>query len=286
MGLSRKEFLLSSAGLFAMAGGLNRNVFTKFAPAATFNGTRMSILYDSSKCIGCEMCEKACMKENNLHQEEKPEELSKTCWTAIKTTKNGNGQDLFLKQQCMHCTDASCTSVCPTGAAEHHGEYVVIDQDVCIGCGYCEEACPFSVPHRGHPPVAAQKCTFCFDRISSGSMPACAEACPIGATTYGARTDLVATANNKIQNLTKLGWTEAQLYGESELGGLGVMYILLKPPAFYGLPEKPRQATKNVLSQWTSGSLTAAVLIAPFWYLYKRISEKDKQSIKQKEGIK
>lgn len=286
MGLSRKDFLLSSAGLFVAAGGLTSNGLTNFTSVAPLDGTRMAALYDSSKCIGCRMCEEACIKENKLPREREQGELSKSSWTAIQTTKDGNGKNLFLKRQCMHCTDASCVTVCPVGAAAHHGEYVVIDQDWCIGCGYCEEACPFGVPHRGHPPGAAQKCTFCFDRVESGSKPACAEECPTGATTFGARTDLLATAKTRVQNLVKLGWPEAQLYGESELSGLGMMYILLKPPAFYGLPEQPRQATKNVLAQWTSGSLIAAVVIAPIWYLHHRISEKDKQSIKQKEGAK
>jgi formate dehydrogenase iron-sulfur subunit len=284
MGLSRKDFLFSTAGLFAMAGGLTRNDFAKAAFKEPLSGTRMATLYDSSKCIGCRMCEEGCIKENNLPRARELGKLSKTSWTAIKATPNSNRKNLFLKLQCMHCTDASCVAVCPTGAAAHHGESVVISQDWCIGCGYCEEACPFGVPHRGHPPGTAQKCTFCLDRVRSGSIPACAEACPTGATTYGVREDLLTTAKTRVQNLVKVGWPDAQLYGENELGGLGVMYILLKPPAFYGLPEQPRQATENVLAQWTSGGLTAAVLIAPFWFLYNRVSVKDKQLLKQKEG--
>ena len=286
-GLSRKEFLFSAAGLVTMVGGLGRNGFTNFVSAKPLNGTRMAILYDSSKCIGCKMCEKACVKENNLLSTEiQPGELSKTCWTTIKSTKNDKGKNLLLKRQCMHCTDASCTAVCPTGAAAHHGEYVEIDQDVCIGCGYCEEACPFGVPHKDPPKGTAQKCTFCIERIKSGLEPICTEACPIGASTFGVREDLLAAANKKVKYLAKAGWPEAQLYGENELGGLGVIYILLKSPVFYGLPEKPKQATKNVLTQWVSGIIPAAGLLVPFWYLFKRIPEKNKQSAKLKEGSK
>lgn len=269
-----------------MAGGLTRNDFAKAAFKEPLSGTRMATLYDSSKCIGCRMCEEGCIKENNLPRERELGKLSKTSWTAIKATPNSNGKNLFLKLQCMHCTDASCVAVCPVGAAAHHGESVVIDQDWCIGCGYCEEACPFGIPHRGHPPGAAQKCTFCLDRVRSGSQPACAEACPTGATTYGVRADLLTTAKTRVQNQVKLGWQEAQLYGEKELSGLGVMYVLLKPPVFYGLPEQPRQATENVLAQWTSGSLIAAAVIVPIWYLHHRISRKDEQLIKHKEGSK
>lgn len=271
-GLSRKDFLYSMAGLFALAGGFNRNGFTKFASAKSLTGTRMAILYDSSKCIGCRLCEAACEKKNNPFQENIQRELSKTKWTVIQETPYGNKPDLFLKRQCMHCTDASCAAVCPTGAAKHNGEYVVIDQDICIGCGYCEQSCPFGVPHTSPPKGAAAKCDFCFDLVSSGSKPACVEACPIGALKFGARSDLLSTAQSWTRELVKMGWPEAQIYGENELGGLGVIYILYKPPAFYRLPEKPRLATKNVLVHWASGSIAAGLIILPFWYFYKHRS--------------
>lgn len=287
MVLSRKDFLklsFSTVGLFAVSGGLTRYALFNTASIRSLNDNRMAILYDSSKCIGCRLCEAACRMENHLSQERELGELSKTSWTAIKTTKNVNGQDLFLKLQCMHCTDASCVAVCPTGAAAHIGEYVEINQDWCIGCGYCEESCPYGVPHREPPEGSARKCTFCFDRVKTGSNPACAAACPTGATSFGARTDLLTNAKTEVKNLVKSGWPEAQLYGENDLGGLGVIYILLKPPAFYGLPEQPRQATKNVLAQWASGGLTAAALVVPFWFFFKHTLEKDKQTAKQKEG--
>lgn len=287
MALSRKDFLLSTAGLFAVTGGLSRNGFTNLFSAKTLNGTEMSILYDSSKCIGCRHCEEGCRKENNLPNEGEQGELTETAFTAIKKFKNGGEKNLLLKRQCMHCTDASCVSVCPTGAAAHQGEYVVIDQEVCIGCGYCIQACPFGVPHKGEPPQGtARKCTFCIDHVKEGMEPCCVEACPIEATTFGTRTDQLTKAKNRVQVLAKTGWPEAQLYGEEEVGGLHTLYVLLKPPAFYGLPEHPRQATRNVIAQWASGSLAAAVLIVPFWYLFKRMSKKDDLSVKQKEGVK
>ncbi len=286
--LSRKDFLLSTAGIFMVAGGLGgRNGFNNTASIKPLTGTEMSILYDSSRCIGCKHCEEGCRKENDLPRESGQGKLSETAFTTIQSTRNGSKKDLFLKLQCMHCTDASCVSVCPTGAAAHHGEYVVIDQDVCIGCGYCEEACPFGVPHKEEPPQGtAKKCTFCLDHVESGLNPCCVDACPIGATTYGTQTNQLTIAKNRVQTLKKTGWPEARLYGENELGGLHVKYILLKPPAFYGLPEKPRQATKNVLTQWASGSLVAAAVIAPIWYLHHRMSEKGKQSTKQNGGTK
>ena len=286
MVLSRKDFLLSTVGLFAVAGGLTRIDFTKSIFAKPVSGTGMAMLYDSSKCIGCRHCEEGCRRENNLPHNRELGVLSKTSWTAIKTTPDSNGKNLFLKLQCMHCTEASCVAVCPTGAAAHHGESVVIDQDQCIGCGYCIEACPFGVPHKEPPKGTTQKCTFCYDPVKMKSEPSCAKACPIGAATFGVRADLLGAAKTRVQHLAKSGWPEAQLYGENELGGLNVMYILLKKPAFYGLPEQPRKATKDALAQWISGSVIAAVLIAPIWYLHHRDTRKDKQTVKQKEGAK
>lgn len=287
MVLSRKDFLLSTAGMFALAGGLSRNNFTNPFAVKALKSTEMSILFDSSKCIGCRHCEEGCIRENNLPKERVQGELSETAFTAIKSFKNGSEKNILFKRQCMHCTDASCVSVCPTGAAAYHGEYVVIDQEVCIGCGYCVQACPFGVPHKGEPPEGtAKKCTFCLERIKEDRKPACVDACPVRATTFSNRTDQLTIAKNRIQTLTKIGYPEAQLYGENEVGGLHVMSILLKPPTFFGLPEQPRQATRNVLAQWASGSAAAALLIVPFWYLFKRMSKKDKGSIKQKEGVK
>lgn len=290
MGLTRKDFLLSSAGLLAAAGGISRSGFKNtptLNPMGTNSGNAM--LYDSSKCIGCRMCEEGCINENSLSHERVLGRLTNNSYTAIQTVQASKKKNLFLKLQCMHCTEASCEAVCPTGAASHRGESVIIDQDVCIGCGYCEKACPFGVPHRAEEPAgAAKKCTFCINRVESGSKTACAEACPIDATTFGARSDLLPAAKTRVQTLKKTGWPDAQLYGEDQLGGLNMLYILLKPPAFYGIPENPKQATNNVAAQWTSGGIAFAALVAPFWFLYKRMTAKDKDNEleTQKEGSK
>jgi len=287
MGLTRKDFLLSSAGLFAAAGGLSRNDFKRIPSvkrAGQIKGN--ALLYDASKCIGCRMCEQGCINENGLKQERILGKLTVDSYTAIQTTRDKDKKGLFLKLQCMHCTNASCEAVCPTGAASHHGEVVIIDQDVCIGCGYCVEACPFGVPHRSEsPPTPARKCTFCLERVQSGRKTACAEACPTDATTFGLRSELLPVAVDRVDHLKKTGWPEAELYGKDRLGGLHTMYILLKPPAFYGLPENPKQATKDIAGLWTSGGLAFGALIAPFWFLYKKVTgDKDKEKKIKKDG--
>ena len=249
-----------------------------------------SILIDTSKCTACRGCQVACKQWNDLPAEEthnwgsyqNPEHLSAVTWKLVtfhEVGEDGEFRWLFAPMQCLHCTDASCVSVCPTGAAYHHGEFVLIDQGLCIGCGYCVEACPFGVPHSmpgpdGRHKSTARKCTFCIDRISSGLLPACAKTCPAGAYRVGERVEMIAAGHARVERLKEKGHTNAYLYGEHELGGLHVMLVLADRPALYGLPEQPRAATKNVFGQWLSGLVAAgAIAVIPFWLLTKRKRE-------------
>jgi formate dehydrogenase beta subunit len=177
----------------------------------------------------------------------------------------------YRKNACMHCTEASCENVCPTGAISHQDGIVVIDQEWCIGCGYCVQACPFSVPHKDENLGTARKCTFCIDRVNNGQIPACADACPTGAIRYGTRTDLLTTARTQVQTLRNSGYTKANLYGENELGGLHVLYVLDDSPSAYGLPEEPKVATAKLPFQWLSGLLMGGLVATiPFWLIFKR----------------
>ena len=290
MKLNRKDFLklsIPAAGLLILGGvpisGLG---WAEASQSLSQNGARQALLFDSSKCVGCRACEAACRQWNKLPPEHKPLELSAASWTVVKSIElnnSGKKEQLFLKRQCMHCTKASCVAVCPTGAAAYHGEYVEIDQEWCTGCGYCVEACPFDVPHREAHGGTVKKCTLCLDRVTDGLKTACTEACPQGAILCGDRSVLISEAKTRVQDLSANGAQDTHLYGETELGGLGVMYILLKPASVYGLPEVPRQATANVFTQWASGIVTAGVLAAgPFWLFFKRrlhMEERQQSSI-------
>ncbi len=269
MHLSRRDFLhLSGVGL----GGL------LWHKPSSPQKTRMGMLYDSSKCVGCRACQMACKNWNQLDSEsndregiyESPLDLSADTWTLIKLAEHGDAWS-FSNYQCMHCAEASCVSVCPTGAATHNGEFVVIDQEWCVGCGYCVQACPFNVPHRSEKTGTARKCTFCNDRAANGDQPACASACPTGALTWGQRDELLVKAKDRVDALRVGGFADASLYGESELGGLGRLSVLTLPLEAYGLPQSPRYATASLALQWLSGLVTAAVVaVVPFWLLHRR----------------
>ena len=246
-----------------------------------------AMLIDVSKCTACRACQVACKSWNDLPGEitvcagcyDNPPDLSLETWNriAFSEVERGGGVDwVFRPVRCLHCTEASCVSVCPTGAAHHEGEYVVINPNWCIGCGYCSEACPFDVPRQGHgeEKASARKCWFCFDRVSNGQVPACARSCATGALEFGDRAELVKKAHARVAVLKERGFADANFYGEHILGGLHQMYVLTDPPAVFGLPGAPRVATKNVLGGWLSGILTAGVVAAlPFWLLFRRKQE-------------
>jgi len=246
MQVSRRGFLkLSGAGL---SGVLLQGSGEILASAP--GEEDVAILYDASKCIGCKACERACKECNELPEctESFSPDLSADCWNLIKKRK---GVDLadhpFFSYQCMHCTDAACVAVCPTGAL--HKDccgFVAFDADKCNGCGYCTQFCPYGVPHLRDANLItggaiAAKCTFCQSRLwEEIGGPACVEACPTGALIWGKREKLVDDAKIRVSELKVEGESGAMLYGEKEAGGLHRLSILLDEPSAYGLPADPQ----------------------------------------------
>jgi formate dehydrogenase beta subunit len=201
---------------------------------------------------------------------ENPPQFSPVTWTKIvfrEHGENGNVRWLFSKQGCMHCTDAACVKVCPAGAISHT-EYgtVRIDPRRCIGCNYCAANCTFNVIGFDRAANVARKCTFCYERITNGLIPACAKTCPTGAINFGERREMIAMAEKRLEELKKAGKTRAQIYGLEELDGLGVMYLLEDKPSSYGLPENPRVSTAaqiwNVIFKPVRAVMVLAIIFA------------------------
>ncbi|MBA7715017.1 Formate dehydrogenase, nitrate-inducible, iron-sulfur subunit [subsurface metagenome] len=242
-----------------------------------------AILYDASKCTACRACQVACKSWNELPAEttsnrgsyENPADLSPTTWLKMEFREIEDGAKirwLFNRRACMHCTDAACVRVCPTGSLYHHKlGFVAYDKDTCSGCGYCADACPFNVPRSDRNILTGtakmDKCTFCttpgLDRVSAGEEPSCVKACPSGALSFRDRSEMVAEGKKRVQALKAKGMANANLYGETELNGLHVLYVLEESPSTYGLPEKPQVsaatiAWKNVIQPigWAVGGLT------------------------------
>lgn len=194
---------------------------------------------------------------------------------------------LMASDVCKHCTHAGCLDVCPTGAL-FRTEFgsVVIQPDVCNGCGTCVAGCPFGVVERrsdgtaapttreGHrkgeqPEVpkrgVAQKCTLCYDRMVEGATPACAQTCPTTSIKFGEHDDLVDLARARVAELHAQGMTEARLYGANELdgvGGTGSIFLLLDEPEVYGLPPDPRVCTADLMTMYKRAGMAMAGMVA------------------------
>src|SRR5204862_928065 len=155
------------------------------------------------------------------------------------------GDWVFMSDVCKHCTNAGCLDACPTGAlvrTEH--ETVVLQPDVCNGCGYCVPACPFGVVDRDHIDGRAAKCTLCYDRLEDGLEPACAKSCPTDSIQFGPYDELVEVASRRVAALHARGVEGAYLYGAGDegadqlAGGLGAFFLLTEPPERFGLPAR------------------------------------------------
>jgi formate dehydrogenase iron-sulfur subunit len=179
---------------------------------------------------------------------------------------------LMMSNVCKHCTHAACLDVCPTGSL-FRTEFgtVVVQEDICNGCGYCIPACPYGVIDRRQDDGRAWKCTMCYDRLGDGLTPACAKACPTESIQYGDLDELRVRAQERVSALQSQGVAGAKLYGESEddgVGGDGAFFLLLDEPEVYGLPPDPEVPTKYLTKMWKRAGLAglamAAVAVASF----------------------
>ena len=157
---------------------------------------------------------------------------------------------LMASDVCKHCTDAACLEVCPTGAL-FRTEFgtVVVQPDVCNGCGYCVPACPFGVIDKRKDDGRAWKCTLCYDRLKDEQKPACAQACPTNSIQFGELSELRERAERRLEQLQEAGQEKAQLYladDEDGIGGAGAFFLLLDEPEVYGLPPDPVDTRRDL----------------------------------------
>jgi formate dehydrogenase iron-sulfur subunit len=179
---------------------------------------------------------------------------------------------LMMSNVCKHCTHAGCLDVCPTGAL-FRTEFgtVVVQEDICNGCGYCIPACPYGVIDQRKDDGRAWKCTLCYDRIGDGLTPACASACPTQSIQYGELDELRSRAQHRLEALQSQGVAEARLYGndpDDGVGGDGAFFLLLDEPEVYGLPPDPVVATRDLPAMWkragVAGLAMAAAVVVSF----------------------
>jgi formate dehydrogenase iron-sulfur subunit len=236
MGIDRRTFLkglgagvaLAAPGCFSLPGRLEAR---EIAATKEF----MGVLVDTTRCVGCRTCEQACAEAHNLPVPdindtsvfEKMRQTSETQWEVVNSFKTQKGE-IFAKKQCMHCNQPACVAACPVKAMEKREEGPVTWDTNCMGCRYCMVSCPFDIPKFEHSAAPKlQKCNLCWERLKKGEKPACVEACPAEALTFGPRRDLILEANRRIYK--KSGEYVPHIYGEYEAGGTGYLYLSSVP---------------------------------------------------------
>ncbi len=234
-----------------------------------------ALLIDIPECVGCGECQAACQREHNLPVREMTK-LTSTNYTYLQKYAN----DVSVRRMCQHCESPTCVSVCPVGAFEKtKAGPVVYDADKCIGCRYCIMACPFDVPkyewENTFPQV--RKCTMCYhERTSKGRPTACSEACPTGATLFGEKDQLVASALEKMR--ANPDRYVQKLYGQKDAGGTNVLYLSGMPFEQLGFKttlgyEPLPMLTWNVLSKLPDVVVTGGMMLYGIWWITGRRAE-------------
>jgi formate dehydrogenase iron-sulfur subunit len=255
--------------------------------------TKMGVLVDLTRCIGCRACQVACKNWNQLEAEQttffsgpayqNPPGLSDRTFTYIQYFELPGGPhpvDLkMVKRQCLHCDEPACANACLVGALKKtESGPVVYDESKCMGCRYCMVACPFDVPtfewSRTLPLI--RKCTFCADRQSEGLQPACVTTCPTGALRYGPRQEMVVEAHRRI--VAAPGKYVNHVYGEREMGGTS--WIYLSPVSFASLgfrtdlgTDPARKYTAKMMESVPFAFAGVAAAMAGMWWFSRRRAE-------------
>jgi len=249
---------------------------------------RVGFFTDTSICIGCKACEVACKEWNDVPEDglvhrgmsmDNTGGLGADTWRHVAFVEQRRPLDLVEEADrvdemrwlmssdvCKHCTNAPCLDVCPTGAL-FRTEFgtVVVQEDVCNGCGYCVPACPFGVLDKREEDGRVWKCTLCYDRLKADQEPACAKACPTNSIQFGPLDELRATARDRVEALHAAGEDSAQLYladEENGMGGAGAFFLLLDEPEVYGLPPDPVAVTRDLPATWRATAIAGASLLA------------------------
>ncbi|HET7487875.1 MAG TPA: 4Fe-4S dicluster domain-containing protein [Acidimicrobiales bacterium] len=236
----------------------------------------MGFFTDTSVCIGCKACEVACKEWNGVPSDgldflgssyDNTGALGASTWRHVAFVEqqvDTGVRWLMSSDVCKHCTHAACLDVCPTGALfRTEFETVVVQSDVCNGCGYCVPACPFGVIDRREDDGRVWKCTLCYDRLKSDLTPACAKACPTESIQFGPVDELGERAARRLGTLASAGVPGARLYGADEgdgVGGTGAFFLLLDQPEVYGLPPDPVVTTRDLPAMWRTAAAAAVTL--------------------------
>src|SRR5690242_15131082 len=268
MSLTRREAFskLFTGAAVAVAGGAGLVTITGTAHAeetARAPKEAIGMLYDATRCIGCQSCVVACAQANNLAPDVRVDQLHYTAHelnsftkNIIKLYKDANASTYsYFKAQCMHCVDPACVAGCSFFALnkDPHTGLVSWTSDKCVGCRYCEISCPYHVPKfqwEGYNPKIV-KCELCKERLAKGEQPACTSVCPTRAVVFGKRVDLIQEGRKRVAAAPGKYYQD-RVYGEADNGGTQVLYLSKAnvPFAKLGLPEGNTESVPQKYLKW------------------------------------
>lgn len=304
MKLNRRTVL--KLGLAATAGASPSRVVAGEAQAP--KDTRPSspdyvgVLVDTTLCIGCRKCEEACNRRNHLPRTaesfsdrdilrsfRRPTENAFTVVNRFPGSPSPDQASLpqtYCKVQCMHCLYPSCVSACIVGALTKTADgAVVYNPTICIGCRYCQVACPFEIPaYEFHEPLTprVRKCEFCADRAKgTGADPACAASCPTETLVFGRRADLIAMAKDRLKR--RPDRYVNHVYGDAEVGGTSWLYLTGRPVREIGLLDLPATPPPQLTEAIQHGIFKYGIIPTAFygllagimWYNHRKRPDDD-----------
>ena len=288
MNINRRNFL-KVLGVTGLAVGTGKKL--NAAKEAEDGKEFYAILYDSTRCGGCQGCEFACALEHGLPDPaiediptvgitRKTNENRRSVINAYETSQG----EVYVKNQCMQCNQPACASACLTQAMHKTEEGPVIwRENKCMGCRYCMVSCPFDVPkfeyHSSNPRI--QKCDMCFERIAKGEVPACVEACPAEALTFGTRREMIEEARRRINEFPDFYYNG--IYGEHEAGGTGFLYISPVPFKEIGLKTNVQKKPYPELTKSFLFSVPSIFVLWPAIMLGIHKATKNNQNAEENE---
>jgi Fe-S-cluster-containing dehydrogenase component len=284
MKLKRRDFLKATVGSGLMMALAKPSEILAHSDKKALPPEAVGILYDSTLCIGCQACMVSCKNANYMPIDssdvdelwDNPQDLSAKTLNIIKRYSEGNGRNknsetdgyAYIKRHCMHCLDPSCVSACPVSAMRKDKQTGVVtyNKDACIGCRYCQVACPYNIPKFEWESTTPEivKCQLCNHLLQQGEISACCSVCPTGASLFGTVDELLTEAKRRL-NL-KVGIYEKfpvnalgkdykskfiekkvahyvqHIYGENEVGGSQVLLLSGVPFNKIGLPDLPDES--------------------------------------------
>ena len=316
MEIKRRDFLKMAAGtsLFLATGAPAMAREQKSLPPEA-----VGILYDSTVCIGCRACQPACKQANDIPVEhstpdsvwDDPIDLSAKTLCIIKVYATGSGVTKdsetdgysFIKRHCMHCVDPACVSACPVSALKKNQQTGVVsyNKDACIGCRYCQLACPYNIPKFEFDKTFPQirKCQLCEHRFKDNKFSACCEVCPTGASIFGKVADLQAEAKKRLTlkpgeyykypvahvksgqvSYRPVAKYQPKVYGEKDGGGSQILMLAAVSFEKLGMPALDEASdasfSENIQHTVYKGMIGPGVLLAGLLFAaYKSTNKKD-----------